>query len=55
MYIVNFGCVLVFMTGILKNFDFFENFRFFLKNFFQKISHKKSKLILFKYLLPKVS
>ena len=26
MYIVNFGCVLVFMTGILKNIDFFENF-----------------------------
>ena len=26
MYIVNFGCVLVFMTSILKNFDFFENF-----------------------------
>ena len=48
MYIVNFGCVLVFMMGILKNFDFFENF-------FQKISHKKSKLILSKYLLSKVS
>ena len=26
MYIVNFGCVLLFMMGILKNFDFFENF-----------------------------
>ena len=37
MHIVNFGCVLVFMTGILKIFDYFENF-------FQKISHKKIKI-----------
>ena len=43
MYIVNFGCVLVFMTGILKNFDFFENFRFFLKIFFKKF-HIKIKI-----------
>ena len=39
MYIVNFGCVLVFMTGILKILIFLKIFEFF-----QKISHKKIKI-----------
>ena len=42
MYIVNFGCVLVFMTGILKNliFDFliFETFlKIFIFDFLMKL------------------
>ena len=36
MYIVNFDCVLLFTTGILKNFDFLKIFDFF-ENFFENL------------------
>ena len=38
MYILNFGCVLVFMTGILKNFDFLKIFDFFGKSFSKNLT-----------------